>query len=581
MYNSNVTNYGYSTTSQGIIGNVANAVNSVATNKNISNLINNFLYQNPDQNFDNSSLFNPANPFSPNGVIGRMGQGKYDNPSSDMYTSVRGVQKGLTSDTSDSLNDPFRSNNPNDFTDKLNGALDSVKDKDQNYQLEMFSSIPRVNAVYGTFVSPPSKVSINQLYNATLEAVLGSVIQIVKATITSEFRKYTHGNKEIEDLVTKTLERLGGDDFFYRVCDYLITGNAVGEIIWKTTDKGYATIDSVTWCPPTNIQYQVDWKGKVIGALQPALMARATGMFEGTCKDVEESQFAFRKIIPTILPYFLVPRENLFYIAVDSDFNPYGLSPVRRAYIFYEIKKILLKQYTIAMSRNSVPTMVAYFDKNMVSNIDDIEFMKQSLSQMSVGGIAFIPTAKGNGMEVDVIKMDSAGIGAFKDALAYCDSMMKMSFLGELITSGEGGHSDGFINKETFKDNLLPHINRVKKATYEQIIKPTIRENFAKEFKECDFGEFLPSNISNTEKMEVTKQFEIGVGSGLIDPTNLYQVNTYLVSMGLPKYDSEKDLPAVKNPNLLNKTSGQSRGTNLREGRESQPYSNHDNPQKA
>jgi len=585
MYSNSITNYSYGISTQGVVGNVANAVNSVATDPNINKLINNFLYQNPNQDFDNSSLFNPANPFSPNGVIGRMGQERYDNPAKDMYTDVRDVQKSLSNSKNKNqdnfTNDPFRSSPTNDFTDNLNKAMAEVKERSLEHQTEMFSSIPRLNAVYGTFVRPPSKVSINQLYNATLEAVLGSVIQVVKATITAEFRKYSHENKKIEDLISKTLNKLGGDDFFYRVCDYLITGNAVGEILWETTDKGYATISSVTWCPPTNIQYQVDWKGKVIGALQPALMARSTGMFEGVCKDEEESQFAIREIIPSLLPFFLVPRENLFYIAVDNDFNPYGLSPVRRAYIFYEIKKILLKQYTIAMSRNSVPTMVAYFDKNMVSDANDIEYMKQSLSQMSVGGIAFIPTAKGNGMEVDVVKMDSGGIGAFKEALSYCDSMMKMSFLGELVTSEAGSYSNGFINKETFRDNLLPHINRVSKAVYDQVIQPMIKENFPKEHKECKFGEFLPSNISNTEKLEVTKQFEIGVSCGLIDPANLYQVNSYLTSMGLPIYNSEAELPAIKNPNMFEKGGGSSRGTNPREGKEDQPYSNHDNPQKA
>jgi hypothetical protein len=418
------------------------------------------------------------------------------------------------------------------------------------------------------------------MYNATLENVIGATLNMTKATIMSEFRTYIHPNKDIQKLIRKTLKGLGGDKFIYRACDFLISGNAAGEITWDTTDK-YVYVSEVTWSPTTNLQYQVDQKGRVIGALQPALMAQAEGIFKDKCEEVTESQFATRQIIPTLIPYFLVPRKDLFYIAFDSEFNPYGTSPIRRSYIFYELKMLLLQLYGVAMSRNAVPTMVAYFDKSSVKGSEDLEFMQNQLAGMTVGGIAFIPSSPNPGdmsMKIDAIAVDSKGIGSFLDALEYCDKMMKMCLLGDLVMSGEeGSYSSGFIGKETYRDNALPFINTVKDAINNQIIEPIIRENFPKEYAKEEFGRFIPANMSNSEKMEITKQFEIGASTGIIDPSSLGDVNTYREQMGLPVIEEEKDLAYNRVRDVVSKST-ENRGTNTREAQVNKPFSHSDKP---
>lgn len=469
----------------------------------------------------NDEMLNPADPYSPNGFFAKLGRSPVDQSSKERVSKIKDAEQ---------LEDFNKVNKKGSYIESSSPIN------------EGFTSIPRLMGLLGQYVTPPSKVTLADMYEATLDATLGSIIQVGKSLIISKLGSYYHEDKKINQVVTSCFDKLNTTELHYRGLDFLIYGFTVGETSWGTTKDHYNIIDRITFAPPTNIEFMIDDYGRMQAALQPNLVANQYGIFPGQPKDLPESVFAIRELVPSVLPYILVGREDLFYCAYDSTFTPYGTSPMRRAYKFYQMKGLALELLMAALSRNGAPALAVYYQKDMIKNELQLKEFRDNIDGLTIGNTLYLPGKKGEAYDVEAIRLDSSNIPFFMNFVDYCDNMMirSLGFPSEILMGGGGSFASGTVQKETYEDMLQLYVDRYSEALMTQIVKPVIEANFsASLIKKVGYGEFIPklrhSNI--TEKLT---QFEIGVNTGLIDPTNKEDVDIYRRAIGLPAIKGKK-----------------------------------------
>lgn len=405
---------------------------------------------------------------------------------------------------------------------------------------ESFTSIPRMMGIFGQYVAPPGKVSFSEMYEASLDSTIGSVLQVTKSMIINQVGTYVHPQEEVQALVRKCLEEIGGEQFLYRSLDFLKFGFAIGECIWDFED-GYTVLKDVVFAPQTNMQFMVDDKGKMSHALQPNLVASRDGTFKPANIEDLENLFAIRQLIPNKLPFISKPKDDLFYVAYDNVYSPYGISAIRRAYKYYLAKTDALEMLMTALSKNGAPNVVLYFNKNVVKDGQE-ELLKEAVDSLSLGRTLYLPFKKGEEGEAEVLEVDSSNIGIFLDFFKYCDQMIvrSMGFPEEILLGDSGSYSSGSIKKQTFEDMLQLYTSTLTRAIKKQVVKRVIENNF---LDIDDLGSFVP-DIREDDKLSKLKQFELGATAGVINRDRRSDVNHFRVNIGLDEIEDDKDLPA-------------------------------------
>jgi hypothetical protein len=487
---------------------------------------------------------------------------------SDAY-AVNGFLGGLGTNKKQKPPKTIKEKFDNNLDKKVKALNDKGSDLGANSQMnEGFTSIPRLMGILGQYVTPPSKITLAQMYEATLDATLGSILQVGKSLIISKVGNYFHENEKINKLINHTLCNLNETNLHYRGLDFLIYGFSVGEKSWGVTKDGYNYVDRITFAPPTNIEFMVDDYGKMNAALQPNLVASQYGIFSPTDLDSPESVFAIRQLIPNVLPYIMVEREDLFYTSYDSTFTPYGNSPMRRAYKWFELKNLAIEMFMTALSRNGVPTLSVYYQKDMAKNQEQLEELKSNADALSIGGAIYLPGRKGDAYEVDALRLDSSNIGVFLEFVEYCDKMMirSLGFPQEILLGEGGSYSSGTIQKETYEDMLKLYTDTYVECLFEQIIKPVIDTNFSANIIKDNYGRFIPQ-LRETEKVEKAKLFEVAVNTGIVDAHSLADVNMFREALGLTAIESKAKLPInslIKDQQAEFKLKEASKGTDVK-----------------
>lgn len=482
----------------------------------------------PDLDLSKNDFKNPYDAYSEAGFLGNLGKDiRKETKKIKNQDKIRTPKSSEKVNMDKTVND-FRKNSTTEST-PLN---------------EGFTHIPRLMGLLGQYVKPPSKVTFSEMYEASLDATLGSILQVAKSLIISKLGKYEHDDPKIQSIVRDTFGEVKESYFHYRALDFLIYGFSVGEISWGVNSKGYNYIDKTVFAPPTNIEFMVDDYGEMCAALQPNLVASQYGIFEGQSLNAPESVFAIRELIPSVLPYVLVEKENLFYVGYDSTFNPYGTSPMRRAYKYYQMKNLALEMFMAALSRNGAPTLTVHYQKDMIKNEEQIAQFKENVDSLAIGGVLYLPGRKGEAFEVEALRLDSSNIGIFLDFANYCDQMMvrSLGFPQEILLGSGGSYSSSNIQKETYEDMLQLYTDTYKTCLMGQIIKPIITTNFSSNYHKNNFGRFVPT-LRESDRMEKMKQFELGVSSGLVDPRNREDVNYFRDSIGMEELKEGAKMP--------------------------------------
>lgn len=442
--------------------------------------------------------------------------------------------------------------------------------------MSAFTNIPRTDAIAGMFAVPPSKISASQLHNATLDGVIGTALQHLRSYLFNHFRNYTHKNKDFEKLVKKTMYHCEWQSKFLFGCsNFLKAGNACGEKIWnwdKATKQWY--IEKIVFAPTSNLQYMIDLQGNTIGAVQPNIFADPQGLFAPNNSRSRESEYALREYIGHKLPYMILPRKDLFYVSYDNVFDPYGVSPVRRAYQYFQNKQLLLSMLLNASAKNSSPYIVATFDKNTYENNYQLEQVQNELARLSVGDTAFVPA----GTELDVLDVNKGSIDSLINAIEYNDKIMLNSMLATGFSTDQ---SSSYSGKESDKSQVIQSLD-LYVATMEESINRDIlcdlavQNNYPEVYRDLDFGTWGTKELTAEYKNQYMNLITQAIDTGAMDVKNPDALKEVNENLGIPVTEGntfEENLKIVAP--LKSKSTGDNReGTFAHQN--NQPFANKD-----
>jgi len=422
------------------------------------------------------------------------------------------------------------------FRKSINGDVDYYNNSQKDSSNELiqkfaFESIPRTQGIAGIFIKPSSLVSFSQLHQASLDSVVGTELQHLRSYLLENFREYSHKNKDFEKLVKKTMFSCEWDTkFLYACSDFLKTGSACGEKIWgydKDTKQYY--ISKIVFAPSTNLQYMANFTGDVIGAIQPNVFADTQGLFNNDEFGQRQSEFGIREYIGAQLPYVIVEKKDLFYTGIENVFDPYGISPVRRSYQYFQNKQLVLSMLMTASAKNSSPYMFGIFDKNTLNNQQQIEEVTDGLASLSVGDTAVLPS----GIDIKAIDVNKGSLDSLLNVIKYLDSQQIMSMYG----LGQGdSFSDSEFATHQAKSTLSLFKNAMRSAINRDIIIPLAEHNnYPEVYKDLDFGEFLGKRGTLEDQIKQSAILNEAISNGLVDVKSKDICNELLYSLGLPE----------------------------------------------
>ena len=505
----------------------ARVTNAVISSKEVSNIANK-MFAMPDVSKNNKGMWNKSDALAPQGFLSQLGRKPQTLWGDSKKTSDYGNRGGRG---------------------KVGGTRN---DPEATQAMEMnnsFTQIPRLMGLLGQYVTPASKVSMTELYQMSLDGAVAKILRIAKALIIANTGELIHSNPVITKLYKESIENAGGIHFKMRALDFLMYGFAVGEIAWGTNDDYYNVVNRVTFAPPNNIQFRINALGEMDAALQPNLVASEYGIFPGADLNAPESVFSARQLIPNTLPFVEVERDNLFYTGIDNTFDPYGVAPLRTAYKYFMMKNLALEMLMTALSRNGVPTLAVYYQKDMIKNDAQKTEFQEYIDSLAIGGALYLPGRKGSNFEVEPIRLDSSGIGIFLDFCRYCDEMMSsaLSFPNGLISSGEGSSfAQSDIQKQTFEETLCLYTDIYKLSLQKDIVEKLVEKNSYEDYKKRNFGTFAGKTIGLDSQGKLAKIFELLANGGVVNRRDLDDVNKFREAFGLNLYTSESQLPDIE-----------------------------------
>lgn len=424
------------------------------------------------------------------------------------------------------------------FRKSINGDINYYNNPEKEGSNELmqkfaFESIPRTSGIAGIFIKPSSLVSFSQLHQASLDSVIGTELQHLRSYLLENFREYHHKNKDFEKLVKKTMFSCDWDTkFLYACSDFLKTGSACGEKIWsydKDTKQYY--ISKIVFAPTTNLQYMANFTGEVIGAIQPNVFADTQGLFRNDEFGQRQSEFGIREYIGAQLPYVIVEKRDLFYVGIENVFDPYGISPIRRGYQYFQNKQLVLSMLMTASAKNSSPYMFGIFDKNTLTNQHQIEEVTDGLASLSVGDTAVLPS----GIDVKAIDVNKGSLDSLLNVIKYLDNQQKLAMYGN---GGEDSYANNEFSTLQAKSTLHLFKSSMRDAIRKDIIIPLAQHNnYPEVYRDLDFGEF--SGTTPTLEQQILKSNVItqSIQNGLVDTGSKEICNELLYSLGLPESD--------------------------------------------
>ena len=276
----------------------------------------------------------------------------------------------------------------------------------------------------------------------------------------------------------------------------------------------------------------IDLQGNTIGAIQPNIFADTQGLFSPNNSRLKESEFSLREYIGHKLPYMIVPRKDLFYVSYDNVFDPYGVSPVRRAYQYFQNKQLLLSMLLNASAKNSSPYIVASFDKSTYESNYQLEKVQKQLARLSVGDTAFVP----QGTELSVLDVNKGSVDSLINAIEYNDKIMLNSMLATGFSTNQ---SVSYSGKESDKSQVVQSLDLYVATLGEAINKDilfdlAIQNNYPEVYKDLDFGTWGTKEVTSEYKNQYANLITQIIESGLMDiknPDALKEVNE---NLGLP-----------------------------------------------
>jgi hypothetical protein len=258
------------------------------------------------------------------------------------------------------------------------------------------------------------------------------------------------GDLAVRDYVAEVLEELAIDELYKGMCEALIVGYSVGEVMWKKTKRGVIPFD-IRMRDQRRFVFQENEDAQTGFTMRCLTFNR---MFEGI-------ELPARK--------FIVNRHWAFHNG-----DPYGSGLGRVLYPLVKFRRRAIESYVLYGDRFATPTVVA--TSPLSASTAEIDTIYNHISNLSQETALVLP----EGFKLDFIN-PSGNPDVFKSLVDYIDKEISLLICGE----NEAGQAESGSRASSQVANV---VRVVKAAEISEIVSQVLTRTLIRWIVDLNFG---------------------------------------------------------------------------------------------
>lgn len=458
--------------------------------------------------------------------------------------------------------------------------------------------IPAIFNQFYKFIQNPSTVSVDTFKRMIdTDDTIGSGIDFLTSCLVARIGRYEHPNKEIEQWMNKALDKIKGG--FSSVCKEMLSatwaGFSVSEKVWANEGEFGFVIKKLVPLPPSTIMFETERSGELTNdgilqyqaGLNPGQYSFGSGLFgfsngsqTRTYQNDPMAKFGdypFPLRTGNLATYqtIRIPVGKCVHFSMNgqgSFGNPYGRSVLRRAYKWYVMKDAFLQMLAVALDRKGTPLTVVFADstaqirdtraanaagggnmrgKNVTVRPD--EAAAEAFANVHNDSMIVLPGKKSQIYDIETISQQS-NASDFIESIQLCDrGILRAMLIPSLIFTngdGTGSYALGQEHAKTFDKILDSNIDPLVDCILNQIVKHLLAFNFpVSTWADEGLGSFARSELSIDEIAREIDVFEKAINMGIVDPTDLKDLNAMRDKIRMPPRTEPIQEPLQLDPN--------------------------------
>jgi len=362
------------------------------------------------------------------------------------------------------------------------------------------------------------------------DPVARSCMELKALRATTAFGKYEHNKRHIQDWMQHNISTMEGNlnQVVGQLCSAMGVGFAVGEILFDSSLRN-------------------EWRLKGINVLDPR---RVT--FKGNKCGIKYVVYRDNYGIEKYIPY----NKCIHIVAgYTTNFNdPFGSAEGKRAYPYYQAKKTVLAEMTIAAKNNATGFWIGYTDSN-----DKVELLGPNGQPRKDSSGKIIHTSSATALAYQLRQLEnssvlvtdiknkieprqlSAGEQFWNLALTYLNQSITQAFhLPASIFNESHGLFGGGVaetHKSVLDATIESIVQQIKDEMLNKMVRPLLQGNFG-EYR--DLGDFNAEVHKDTATKTALLQNIIAASSmQLVDSSDPDVINKVRELLDLPLKSEE------------------------------------------
>jgi phage gp29-like protein len=258
------------------------------------------------------------------------------------------------------------------------------------------------------------------------------------------------GDLAVRDYLAEVLEELPMDEIYKGLCEAVIIGFSVGEVMWKKTKRGVIPYD-IRMRDQRRFVFQENEDSQTGFTMRCLTFNR---MFEGI-------ELPARK--------FIVNRHWAFHNG-----DPYGSALGRVLYPLVKFRRRAIESYVLYGDRYATPTVVA--TAPLSASTAEVDKMYDHISNLSQETALVLP----EGFKLDFIN-PSGSPDVFKNLIDYIDKEISLLICGE----NEAGQAESGSRASSQVANV---VRTVKASELSEIISQALTRTLVRWIVDLNFG---------------------------------------------------------------------------------------------
>ena len=269
------------------------------------------------------------------------------------------------------------------------------------------------------------------------------------------------GDIAVRDFVATVVEEMNLDDVYIGLAEAMITGFAVGEVMWKKSKRGVVPFD-VRMRDQRRFVFQEDEDSTVGFSMRCLTFNR---MFEGV-------ELPKRKFI-----------INRYYVSHNGD--PYGSAVGRILYPLVKFRRRAIESYVLFGDRYATPTAVA--KAPLSASTRELDTLYGHLSNLSQETAMILP----EGYELEFLN-PSGSPEVFHNLISYVDQQISLLICGE----NEAGHAEGGSRASS---QVANRVRVVRASEFSELLSQTLNDTLIRWIVDLNFGTDVAAPILTRE----------------------------------------------------------------------------------